>query len=148
MSQLVTPYVEIFEERRRQCADVLAKLLAAPAVDFDGNLRSRLPVSPGLYLIARKNAPLGEYLHAGQTPRARKGLRSRVWEQHFTGGGKGASSDLVQKVIDKGEADSKANAQAWIRANCVVQWLAEPDEDLRCWTEHYVLSMVRPKWGR
>jgi hypothetical protein len=72
----------------------------------------------------------------------------RVWAQHFTGGGNDAGSDLVQKVIDKGKADSKANAQAWIRANCFVQWLTEEDADLRCWAEHYMLSVLRPIWGR
>ena len=107
-----------------------------------------MPEKPGLYLIARKGALAGEYLHAGQSPKAKAGLRSRVWEQHLCGGGKGAGSDLVQKVIDKGQASSRADAQAWIKRNCVVQWVVEEDKDLRCWAEHYVLSVVQPIWGR
>lgn len=139
---------EIFEHRRDQYAEILERLLAAPAFAFDDSLRSRLPVKKGLYLIARKDGPKGEYLHGGQSPKAKEGLRSRVWRQHFSQGGDRARSDLVQKVIDKRYADDKATAKAWIRANCLVQWVVEEDEDLRCWAEHYVLSLLRPIWGR
>ena len=139
---------EIFELRTTQCAEILDRLLAAPAFAFDDSLRLRLPIKPGLYVIARKDVPKGEYLHAGQSPKAKEGLRSRVWSQHFTGGGDSAGSDLVQKVIDKGQADGRAASQAWIRANCLVQWLVEEDKDLRCWAEHYMLSVLRPIWGR
>jgi hypothetical protein len=139
---------EIFEQREKQCSEILQRLLAAPAFEFDEKLRERLPLRKGLYLIARKDGPKGEYLHAGQSPKAKEGLRSRVWSQHFTQGGDRARSDLVQKVIDKGHADGKATSQAWIRANCRVQWVVEEDLDLRCWAEHYMLSVLRPIWGR
>jgi hypothetical protein len=139
---------EIFEQRRNQCEEILERLLTAPAFLFDGGLRQRLPIKRGLYLIARIDAPKGEYLHAGSSPKAREGLRSRVWSQHFLTGGDRARSDLVQKVIDNGYATDKPTSQAWIRANCHVQWLVEEDEDSRCWTEHYILSLLRPIWGR
>ena len=139
---------EIFAHRRNQCAEILETLLAAPAFRFDDSLRPRLPVKHGLYVIARRDRPKGEYLHAGKSLKAKEGLRSRVWSQHFTQGGNRARSDLVQKVIDKGYADGRATAQTWIRANCLVQWLVEEDEDSRCWAEHYMLSVLRPIWGR
>jgi hypothetical protein len=129
---------DILEQRRSQCAAVLERLLSATVARFDDSLYKQLPQMPGVYLIARRDRLPGEYLHAGQSPRAKGGLRSRVWTQHFTGGGVGAGSDLVQKVIDKGKAESKPEAQEWIRANCVVQWLVEEDVDVRCWAEHYM----------
>src|SRR5258706_11242373 len=107
------------EQRSNKCSETLEGLFAATAYGFDENLRQRLPIQKGLYLIARKDGPKGEYLHAGQSPKAKEGLRSRVWSQHFTQGGDRARSDLVQKVIDKGYADGKATSQAWIRANCL-----------------------------
>src|SRR6185437_3408473 len=108
----------------------------------------RLPTKPGLYVIRRQSGNADEYLHAGQSPKAKDGLRSRVWQQHFRGGGTGAVSDLVQKVIDRGQAQDKPSAQLCIRNNCVVQWIVEENVDLRCCAEHYILSVLRPIWGR
>jgi hypothetical protein len=139
--------VRVLEQRRRQCSEILDSLIAAPAFEFNAELKLRLPVEQGLYLIRQKNGPAGLYLRAGKTKNAKLGLRSRVWVQHYGGGGKGAGSDLLQKVIDKGKAVGREDAKAWIRANCVVQWIVEPDEALRGWTEHYILSIVRPAWG-
>ena len=63
---------------------------------------------------------------------ATTGLRSRVWNQHFWGGGKFAGSDLVQEVIsilssefgispDPANWNGRPSAQRWIRENCFVQ---------------------------
>jgi hypothetical protein len=139
--------LEILEERRSQCAGIFERLLAAPAFEFDCSLELRLPAEQGLYLIAQRQGPRSLYLHAGKTRNAKLGLRSRVWIQHYNGGGKGAGSDLLQKVIDNGQATGRTDAKAWIRANCLVQWAVEEDEVLRGWTEHYLLSVLRPIWG-
>jgi hypothetical protein len=139
--------LEILEQHRIQCAGIFERLLAAQAFEFDGSLKLHLPVEQGLYLIAQRQGPSGLYLHAGKTRNAKLGLRSRVWIQHYNGGGKGAGSDLLQKVIDKGQAVGRVDAKAWIRANCLVQWVVEEDEALRGWAEHYLLSVLRPIWG-
>ena len=137
----------ILASRAKECAAILAELLVQPKHAFDGSLRQQIPQQKGLYVITTRDLqPI--CLHAGQSPRAKEGLRSRVWSQHFTGGGQGAAGDLVQKVIDRGKAINKAEAQSWIRSNCLVQWIVVEDDDLRCWTEHYMLSLLRPEWGR
>ncbi len=151
----------ILEQHRTECATILEKLLAAPVHPFDDNLKSRLPVEHGLYVIARKDeSGQYEYLHAGRTKTGAMGLRRRIWDDHFWGGGKGAESDFVDKVIKKlyrqlgipqGSTTNRQyrdSAQKWIRENCFVQWTAEQDSDLRCWAEHYILSILRPIWGR
>jgi hypothetical protein len=138
---------EIFEQRRNQCAAILQRLLAAPAYSFDDRLRSQLPAQHGLYVIAQKNSPQCQYLHAGESPRA--GLRERIWTQHYCGGdAKRGSSDLIQKVMDNHRL-GRPDAKLWVRENCIVQWLVLEDDDvLRCWAEHYMLSLLRPIWGR
>jgi hypothetical protein len=152
---------KIIEQRRTQCEAILEGLLSAPAFPFDDHLKSCLPEQHGLYAIARKDGvDQGEYLHAGRSKTAAMGLRDRIWNQHFWGGGKGAESDLVDKVVkrqfkDLGiEMGSTTNrrtrliAQTWIGNNCVVQWLIVDDPQLRCWAEHYILSILRPIWGQ
>lgn len=136
---------QILERNRSQCAAILERLLAAQQFAFDDSLKSQLPLKQGLYAIGQKNGDHVESLHAGQSRKADKGLRSRVWEQHFT---QGAGSDLVQKVRDNQKAVTRENAKEWIRKNCFVQWVVEEDGDLRCWAEHYILSVLRPIWGR
>jgi hypothetical protein len=139
---------EVLEQNRREGKEILEKLLSAPAFPFDINLKSRLPVQHGVYVISRRNGTCLEYLHAGRSNNASGGLRSRIWAQHVTGGGDRARSDLVQKVIDRGLAVDRLSAQAWIKTNCFVQWAVEENDDLRCWAEHYILSVLRPSWGR
>jgi hypothetical protein len=137
--------LETLEEHRMQCSGLLERLLAAPAFGFDERLRSRLPAKHGLYVI--KDGPKGECLHAGKSPKAKAGLRSRVWDQHYCGGDKKrGSSDLVQKVMDKRQA-SREDAKLWIRNNCLVQWVVEEDAPARTWSEHYILSVLQPLWG-
>ncbi|MGB6633632.1 MAG: hypothetical protein WBE52_20500, partial [Terriglobales bacterium] len=121
---------ETLESRKAECADIVLGLLSAASFAVDVNLRAQMPVtSGGLYLIARKNNAIGQYLWAGKT----KDLRRRVCSDHCSGGGDRARSDLIQKVIDKGLADTRQGAQSWIRTNCTVQWIPVADPDLRGW---------------
>lgn len=133
------------EQREKQCGAVLENLLAAPALALEKALEKKLPNAQGLYAIARNGAPDGEYLHAGKTRSA--GLRARIWTQHCNGGGKGAGSDLLQKVIDRGHATNRQQARIWIEQNCTVQWIILEDNTLRGWAEHYVVSVLQPIWG-
>jgi hypothetical protein len=63
---------EIVERRRNQCAAILESLLAAPQVVLDKSLERSLPDAQGVYAIAQKGAPIGEYLHAGKTKTSRQ----------------------------------------------------------------------------
>lgn len=146
----------MLEHHRTDCAIILEKLLNAPAHPFDDNIKSHLPTKHGLYVIMQKNGsgPV-KYLHVGRSHMASEGLRSRVWDQHFWGGGKGAGSDLVDKVAKRqlglpegANRENRPKAQAWLSENCLVQWIIVEDDDLRCWAEHYALSILRPIWGQ
>ena len=69
-------------------------------------------------------------------------------------------SDLIDKVVKKEHKDlgiqagsttnrqTRRIAQTWIGNNCIVQWLIVDDPQLRCWAEHYMLSILRPVWGQ
>jgi hypothetical protein len=116
-------------------------LLSVPSAIFDELLLTTLTSEQGIYAIWTKN---GECLHAGRSQTA--GLRGRM-KSHFTGGGKGAGSDLVQKVQDNHLATNRNEAQAWIRDNCLVRSLIVKDPDIRKWSEHLLLGTLRPKWG-
>lgn len=150
-----------FEHYRIECAAIFEKLLAAPELPFDDKLSSCLPTQHGLYTIkGQTGLDQYEYLHVGRSIKAATGLRGRIWDQHFWGGGQGAQSDLVDKVVRKqymqlgipqGSTTNQQYrrvAQDWIRQRCLVQWLILEDAELRCWAEHYVLAILRPIWGR
>ena len=134
----------ILEQRRVQSAEILEKLLAGPTFKFDAALKARLPLQPGLYAIVTIGDQR-EYLHAGASPKRKHGLCGRIWNDHFQHGN--AGSDLVQQVMNK-HGLGRGDARAWVAQNCLVQWLVEEDTELLCWAEHYMLSILRPKWGR
>jgi hypothetical protein len=124
-----------------QLDEIVQLLMSREAVAFDPSKRNDVPTCHGLYAI---HTAKGVCLHAGKTRSAN--LRHRLFTQHYAGGGKGAGSDLVQKVQSKNVTDSKPSAQKWIRTNCVFRWLEVPDSVTRHWAEHRLLSYLRPIW--
>jgi hypothetical protein len=116
-------------------------LMTSNPIPFEPRYSRKVPHSPGLYAIFRKDT--GECLHAGQA----KDLWNRLFVQHYKGGGKGAGSDLIQKVQTHGCARDRASSQDWIRVHCLIQWLEEPDREIRHWAEHRLLSRLRPIWS-
>jgi hypothetical protein len=141
--QLITVVVEEPEgyPMVAQLDEIVERLMSREAVAFDPSKRKDVPTSHGLYAI---HTTKGVCLHAGRTRTAN--LQHRLFTQHYAGGGKGAGSDLVQKIQSKNVTDSKTSAQKWIRINCVVRWLEVPDSVTRHWAEHRLLSYLRPIW--
>jgi len=139
--------LELIKLREETLEQILQALLSAPTFRFDRNLKSNLPTKPGLYAVSKLEAPCGEYLRAGLSERGKKGLRGRIWDQHYQTGGS-RSSDLIEIVQRKKHANSPSEARLWIRENCQVQWIVEEDSTLLRWAEHRVLSAVQPIWGQ
>jgi hypothetical protein len=132
--------------RKRKLEETLQALLSAKPVSFlDISLKSGQLKKQGIYAISCKSALPGEYLHVGRSKSA--GLRGRILSQHLGGGGKGAESDLIQKVQTNKLATNREEASRWIKENCQVQWIIEEDGIRRAWAEHYILSVLQPKWG-
>ena len=153
---------EILEQHRIQCAAILEGLLTARVFPLDDKLKPSLPEKDGLYVITRKDTSGGyEYLKAGCSTGKRKtglsGLRGRICDDHLYGGASSDLPDLVLKNeymrlgIPQGstiKGQNRAKALTWISNNCFIQWVIEEDADLRCWAERYILSILRPIWGK
>ena len=135
--------------RQSECQEVLSQLLSASMHSFDDKLAARLPIEHGIYAISSIATAPGEYLHVGKSKNGRNGLRGRVWDQHFQTGGSGG--DLIEKVKLRLKAEKEPGtprqAKDWIGQNCQVQWVIVQDPDIRKWSEHYALCILRPVWG-
>jgi hypothetical protein len=156
-SSLEETMKEILEKRRAQCAQILDNLVAAQPFPFDDHLTSRVPEKHGLYAITRRDASGAvEYLYAGRSKTGATGLRRRICNDHFNDGGGASGSDLPDLVAKRqlGILDGASKrhncekAAAYIREHYQVQWVEVEDSDLRCWAEHYVLSILRPTWSQ
>lgn len=131
------------EARIGQEKDVLARLLSSSKVFFDEKLWASLPEQQGLYLICRKEDTPGETLRAGRTKTAIGGLRQRVYQNHFMGTQKG---NLRQQLVQGGLCGTLGETKDWIRKNCYVTFLVVEDESLRARAEHFMLSILRPRF--
>jgi hypothetical protein len=127
-----------------QLRPIVDQLMQAELVDFNRNMRNDIPDAPGLYAFYRRNDDV--CLHAGKT--RTQTLRHRIWAQHFTQGGQGAGSDLIQKVQDHNLADSREAAKTWIIEHCRVKWIVVQDEALRSQAEEYMLCELKPIWDK
>jgi hypothetical protein len=123
----------------KQLDEVIESLLLRNPLDFE-QTKKDAPTSPGLYAIFCIGTE--KCLHAGKS----KNLRHRLLVQHYSGGGIGAGSDIVQKIQSNGLAEDRASAQKWIQSNCLFRWIEEPDHETRHWAEHRLLSYLRPVW--
>ncbi|MFV2044271.1 MAG: hypothetical protein ACC700_13700 [Anaerolineales bacterium] len=110
---------------------------------FDSSLRRSLPEGHGVYRIFLASA-LTETLRAGRTKTAAAGLRQRVYQNHFMGDQKG---NLRQQLISAETCRDLLSAKEFIRSNCLVQVFEIEQEDDRKWTEHFILSVLRPRFS-
>ncbi|MGO8816802.1 MAG: hypothetical protein ACLQVG_19355 [Terriglobia bacterium] len=124
---------------------ILRKLIETSPARFDEQLRKALPKAYGLYAVSMIGAAQGAYLHAGKAVIGRNGLRGRIWDQHFQGGGKGTASDLIGIVMERRKID-RGPAGLWIRSNCQVRWFVLEDPEVLMWAENYILSVLGPTW--
>lgn len=120
---------------------VVDRLLNAPVVSFDNKLRSKLPPGPGIYTISRKDAVPGAYLRAGKTD---KSLKQRIYQNHFMGDQAG---NLRWQLVKDGACGSLDETKPWICGNCVVRFLVIEDGKERSLAEHFMLSVLQPKYA-
>lgn len=135
--------MDTLTERLEQNQGILRQLISAPRVPFDGSLHSKLPGRHGVYVISVKGSQVGDVLRGGRTDEAADGLRQRIYRNHLMGH---QSGNLRSQLVQNGVCADLQQAKAWIRNNCEVQWLVVEDDLLRRWAEHFMLSVLRPKY--
>jgi hypothetical protein len=134
--------METLQQRIEELTRLLNSLLAATPCSFDESLRSNLPEKPGLYMIFTRSNGHEEVLRAGRTTGA-GGLRQRVYQNHLMGD---QSGNLRAQLVRAQTCRDLKEAKAWVRANCYVRYLVVEDEDTLRWSEHFILSMLRPRF--
>jgi hypothetical protein len=83
--------------------EITERLKSQKPVRLDPKNRKEIPASPGVY--GGFYSPTGECLHVGKSDTS---LQRRICDDHFSGGGKGAGSDCVQKLQDHGYASNRS----------------------------------------
>jgi hypothetical protein len=134
--------MDTFQQRVEELKGVLNSLLAATPYGFDESLRSNVPGEPRLYMIFTRSNGLEEVLRAGRAS-GEGGLRQRVYQNHLMGD---QSGNLRKQLVRAQICPDLTEAKAWIRANCSVRFLVMEDENTLRWGEHFVLSVLRPRF--
>lgn len=119
---------------------IVERLLAAKPVRLE---RSLIPDGPGLYVISAGDAEPGQYLRAGRAAGA-GGLRQRIYQNHLMGSQPG---NLRSQLVHDGVCSDSDEAKRWVQRHCRVRVLVVPDEEERRWGEHFMLSVLRPKYS-
>jgi len=126
---------------------MIERLLSSEEILFDSTVRTKLLGEPGLYTIyVRETA---EHLRAGRADSA-AGIRQRVYTGHFMGSSFStpeAPDSLRGNLVRSGICPSLEEAKSWMRDNCAVRALVVGDFNERRWGEHFMLSVLRPRFG-
>jgi hypothetical protein len=124
------------DERIESHKKRLYKLLLSDRHGFAGATPSDFPLTPGIYAIRAGS----EILRAGKTSAS---LRQRLYTNHLMGSQAG---NLPAQLVKGGVVKDLQEAKSWIRANCVASWLEIPDPVERSFMEHFMLSVVQPRF--
>jgi hypothetical protein len=127
---------------KTQCEELLDSLLAAPVHPFNAELERKLPEEHGVYAISVGEGDATAFLWVGITHWSKRGLRRRIWEDHYKN--PTSTSDLPI-VLRRTQAEwNLTNAKQWIGGNCKVRWLEVKDEKIRALLEHYATALLQP----
>jgi len=130
------------ETRIQVMQSQIAQLLNSEVIKFDNQCRNALPQEQGIYRIFALERPT-ETIRAGRTKTAVEGLRQRVYQNHLMGNQKG---NLRKQLVSAGVCHNLVAAKQYIRDHLAVQFLVVDDKDARIWLEHFMLSILRPKY--
>lgn len=122
----------------------LQRLLSMNPIPYSQITPSVIPVEKGIYLISEATGLVEICLYVGRT----KNLQERIYRNHLMG-------DLANARLKKyicndtsHEAFGDMNkAKAYIKANCQVRWIFEPDVRKRGALESYFTARLFPKYG-
>jgi hypothetical protein len=130
-------------ERMHSLEQQLSVLIRSPVITFDERCRSALPESPGIYRIFELARPEAT-IRAGRTKTAAGGLRQRVYQNHLMGNQAG---NLRAQLVAAGECADIEAAKRLIRGKFGVQVLVVENAEDRTWLEHFMLSVLTPRYS-
>lgn len=118
----------------------LEELIASQGHRFDSQLRSFLPSEPGIYYISNI---YGEILRAGSI-KTSDSLKQRIYQNHFMGNQTG---NIRSQLVKEGTCKDLIDAKTYLKEKCVVKWKVILDINDRKWAEHFMLSILQPKFS-
>jgi hypothetical protein len=116
-------------------------LLAAQPLAFRELTGSKIPSSAGVYVITDCIDGAESAAYVGRSTN----LSQRLYAQHLMGALSNAR--LKKYLIEHGVCSDKDDAKQYIRQNCHVRWILEPDYRKRGAVEGYVTAVLFPKYG-
>ena len=95
---------------------------------------------PGIYYISNKS---GEILRAG-SPKTSDSLKQRIYQNHFMGK---QSGNIRSQLVKEGMCKDLNDAKTYLKERCIVRWKVIADINNRKWAEHFMLSILQPKFS-
>jgi hypothetical protein len=127
---------------KAQSEDLMQSLLSSPVHSFDEGLQSKLPEKHGVYAISVGSGEDTKFLWVGMTHKSKRGLRRRVWEDHYKN--PTDTSDLPKVLLRVQPAWRLGDAKRWITETCRVRWIEVEQKAVRAFFEHYATALLRP----
>ncbi len=127
---------------KAQSEDLMRSLLSSQVYSFDEGLQSKLPEKRGVYAISVGSGEDTKFLWVGMTHKSKRGLRRRVWEDHYKNPTN--ASDLPKVLLRVQPAWRLGDAKRWITETCRVRWIEVEQEAVRAFFEHYATALLRP----
>lgn len=116
-------------------------LISSRHIPFDDELHGSLPTAGGVYRVFEIPASWKESIYVGQTGN----LRDRIYRNLLMGDSQ--AHTLKRKLIANAGLTDKETVKKYLKDNCRVQYLEMDDENERSPFEHFVISILKPKYN-
>lgn len=135
---------EKMQSRINKNLDYLLPLISSKQYSFDENLRGSLPENHGVYRIFEDGSDWDSSLRIGRSKFGDRGLRQRVYQNHFMGNQEG---NIKAQLVKAGKFRNQGEAKQYLKEKCKVQFILIEDENERKWAEHFIISVLQPEFS-
>ena len=130
-------------QSRFKYVDYVEALVSSEPYRFDENLENILPAEPGIYRIFENGADWTSSILVGRTKTATDELRYRIYQNQYTGNQKG---NIKAQMVKNGRFKDQDEVKTYLEKNCRVQFIIIEDTTDMKWAEHFILSILQPRF--
>lgn len=116
-------------------------LISSRHIPFDVGLHGNLPTAGGVYRVLEIPSSWKESIYVGKTGN----LRDRIYRNLLMGESK--AHTLRRKLISNNGLSDEETVKKYLKDNCGIQYLEIEDENERSLFEHFVISILKPKYN-
>ncbi len=129
----------LYDELIKSRTETLKKLAQSEKLKIDENLKGKLTDENGVYRFSLIDGNVT--LKVGRTDTS---LKQRIITNHYNGDQPG---NIRMQLVKNSYVKDFDASKKYLEEKCNLQYLVIENDDKRKWSEHFIISMLQPKFS-